>query len=154
MLISFADGSAHSVGFETGYVVKCAWHRMLGEPKDLFTFVHPNRDDPIDNRREGSCTWEAKDTGMLHGFAGYFDCKLYKGVHISINPPTFSEGMFSWFNMFFPLKRPVYLHKGDTIECLFWRCVTDKKVFYEWGLTSPRISPIHNVNGKSYWIGL
>lgn len=90
---------------------------------------------------------------MLHGFGGYFDCKLYKDVHISINPPTFSTGMFSWFQMFFPINAPVYLNKGDTIETIFWRCVSDK-VFYEWALTSPRISKIHNCNGKHYWIGL
>lgn len=146
--------AAHALGFETGYVVKCAWHRMLGEPKALFEFVHPNYDDPIDNRREGSAQWVAPDTGMLHGFAGYFDCKLYKDVHISINPPTASEGMFSWFNMFFPIRNPVYVNKGDTIESVWWRNVTEKKVFYEWVLTSPRISAIHNVTGSSYWIGL
>lgn len=127
---------------------------MLGEPQDLFTFVHPNRDDPIDNRRQGSCRWVTQDTGILHGFTGYFDCKLYKDVHISIDPRTFSEGMFSWFNMFFPIRNPVYLRKGDVIECNFWRCVTDKKVFYEWCLTSPQISKLHNVNGHQYWIGL
>lgn len=112
---------AHVMGFETGYVVRVAWHRMvrervcgpcssfrltrtqplpgaqLGEPQALFEFVHPNADDPIDNRRQGTCRWVAPDSGMLHGFAGYFDAQLYKDVHISINPPTFSTGMFSWF---------------------------------------------------------
>ncbi len=152
---NLAGGSDnHSHGFETGYVVKVAWHKMLGEPAKLFTFVHPNREDPIDNRRQHTCSWVAKDSGMLHGFIGYFDSKLYKDVHISINPPTASEGMFSWFSMFFPIKTPIYLHKGETVEVIFWRCVTDKKVFYEWCLTSPRVSPIHNINGKHYSIGL
>ena len=35
-------------------------------------------------------------SSTLHGFAGYFDCKLYGNVHISILPRTFSTGMFSW----------------------------------------------------------
>ncbi len=49
--------------------------------------------------------------------------------------------------MFFPIRNPVYLNKGDSIESVWWRCVTEKKVFYTWGLTAPRISPLHNVNG-------
>jgi protein arginine N-methyltransferase 5 len=126
----------------------------MGEPQALFKFVHPNDEDPIDNRRQGTCRWTVTEAGMLHGFGGYFDSKLYKDVHISINPPTFSTGMFSWFNCFFPIRNPVYLNKGDVVEVVFWRCVNSKKVWYEWCLTSPRISAIHNVNGKHYSIGL
>jgi hypothetical protein len=70
---------------------------MLGEPEALFKFVHPNREDPIDNRRQESRRWVAKDSGMLHGFIGYFDSKLYKDVHISINPATFSGSFFLFF---------------------------------------------------------
>jgi protein arginine N-methyltransferase 5 len=40
----------------------------------------------------------------VHGLAGFFDSVLYKDVHISINPATFSTGMFSWFPLFFPLR--------------------------------------------------
>ena len=28
------------------------------------------------------------------------------------------------------------------------------QVWYEWGVTSPCLSPIHNSNGRSYWVGL
>jgi hypothetical protein len=41
---------------------------------------------------------------QVHGLAGFFDSVLYKDVHISINPATFSTGMFSWFPLFFPLR--------------------------------------------------
>lgn len=43
------------------------------------------------------CDRSELTTVRIAGFAGYFDAQLYKDVHISINPPTFSEGMFSWF---------------------------------------------------------
>ena len=89
-----SNDSSHSQGFETSYVVKLAWHRTMGEPAELFKFVHPNHQDPIDNRRQGTCRWIVTEAGMLHGFGGYFDSKLYKDVHISINPRTFSTGMF------------------------------------------------------------
>ncbi len=46
-------------------------------------------------------------SSCLHGFAGYFDCKLYADVHISIHPETFSTGMFSWFPLFIPIRTPM-----------------------------------------------
>lgn len=48
-------------------------------------------------------------SSCLHGFAGYFDCKLYADVHISIHPKTFSTGMFSWFPLFIPIRTPMYV---------------------------------------------
>jgi type II protein arginine methyltransferase len=62
--------------------------------------------------------------------------------------------MFSWFPLYIPIRHPVNLHAGDTVEAHFWRCCSDKKVWYEWSIASPQPSPIHNPNGRSYWIGL
>ena len=73
---------------------------------------------------------------------------------ISINPQTFSEGMFSWFPLFFPLKLPMYVPAGSTVEVHFWRCVNGSKVWYEWCVTSPDVHFVQNPNGRSYWIGL
>jgi protein arginine N-methyltransferase 5 len=91
---------------------------------------------------------------VVHGFAGYFDCTLFGDVHISINPETHSPGMFSWFPIFIPLKEPIYVSEGECIEVRMWRCVSTTKVWYEWALTSPAVTPIHNPAGRSYWIGL
>jgi protein arginine N-methyltransferase 5 len=99
----------------------------------------------------------------MHGFAGYFDAKLYSGpagdVHCSIYPPTHTMGpsgepMFSWFPIYFPLRYPVYVPAGCDVEAHVWRCVGPSKVWYEWGTTSPDVGPVHNVNGRSYWVGL
>lgn len=65
-----------------------------------------------------------------------------------------SQGMFSWFPLYIPLRTPVVLKAGDKVEAHFWRCTSPSKVWYEWALTSPSPSPIHNPNGRSYWIGL
>lgn len=64
------------------------------------------------------------------------------------------QGMFSWFPLYIPLRTPVVLKRGDKVSAHFWRCTSSTKVWYEWALTSPAPSPIHNPNGRSYWIGL
>lgn len=119
-------------------------------------------------------------SSVLHGFAGYFECVLYKEVSISINPQSHSKGkamqsrdifrlshlirdadlffvvsgMFSWFPIFFPLKTPVKLRQGDEVELHFWRINNDKRVWYEWCITKPVPVPVHNPNGRSHEIGL
>ncbi|EAL63731.1 protein arginine methyltransferase [Dictyostelium discoideum AX4] len=149
---------------ETPYVVKPHNFHQLAESKPLFTFSHPNRDEIIDNSRYESLEFELTiPSTTCHGFIGYFDCCLYKDVHISINPSNFSTGMFSWFPIYFPLKQPVYFSNGNLnnnnnnnikAKCAFWRNVSKSKVWYEWCLLSPTITPIQNVGGRSYYIGL
>lgn len=62
--------------------------------------------------------------------------------------------MFSWFPMFFPLKTPIQVKQNETITVHFWRCVSNKQVHYEWCVSTPNSSVIHNPNGRTYWIGL
>jgi type II protein arginine methyltransferase len=141
--------------FETSYVVKFHRATQLAAAQPCFTFVHPNPEFPEhDNSRAKRLRFVATEAAELHGFVGYFDATLYGDVHISIDPTTFSDQMVSWFPIFFPLQQPVLVARGATIECHFWRCVDDNKVWYEWALTSPSISPIHNPNGRSYAIRL
>ena len=73
---------------------------------------------------------------------------------ISIVPQTHSPEMFSWFPLFIPLTTPLRLNHGDVLCANFWRCNNDNKVWYEWNITSPIITSLQNVNGKTYWIGL
>ncbi|EEC18637.1 hypothetical protein IscW_ISCW014577 [Ixodes scapularis] len=62
--------------------------------------------------------------------------------------------MFSWFPIYFPIKDPVSLPKGSTLEVHFWRCVTPRKVWYEWLVTQPQLGTVHNPCGRSYTMGL
>lgn len=39
-------------------------------------------------------------------------------VIISTEPSTFSEGMFSWFPLFLPLRHPVLIPDGGRVEVL------------------------------------
>lgn len=140
--------------FETPYVVKMHNYAALGDVKPCFCFVHPNHSARIDNTRHATLKFQARFNALIHGFAGYFHSNLYGNHAISIEPSTESKGMFSWFPIYFPIRTPTYVRKGETIELDIWRCVSSKKVWYEWALASPARSPVHNPRGRSYWIGL
>eukprot|EP00501_MAST-03F_sp_TOSAG23-6_P002247 GSMAST32.ASY1.ANO1.2347.1 assembled CDS len=147
--------------FETGYVVKMHNFKQLAEAKPCFTFNHPLRPiSDINNNRYKILKFKQKEGTMVHGFAGYFESPLHQrqekdcDAFISINPKTFSLGMFSWFPLYLPLKTPFYCKKGEEIELHMWRCVSSTKVWYEWSVVTPVLSSVHNVNGQSHWIGL
>ncbi|XP_074564500.1 protein arginine N-methyltransferase 5 [Curcuma longa] len=142
--------------FETAYVVKLHRVARLAPTLPVFTFTHPEYSNK-GNERYKKLRFEIPlDTGsaVVHGFAGYFDATLYKDVHLGIEPSTLTPNMFSWFPIFFPLREPLYVPRGSTIEVHFWRRSGATKVWYEWCVTSPSTSPIHNSNGRSYWVGL
>ena len=105
------------------YVVKMHNVHQLCESKEVFTFVHPNTDEKIDNRRYTSVEFEITKKAVIHGLAGFFDATLYGDVHISIDQRNFSEGMFSWFPLFFPLRWPASVSAGDKITAHMWRQV-------------------------------
>jgi hypothetical protein len=139
------------------YVVKMHNVHQLCESKEVFTFVHPNTDETIDNRRYTSVEFEITKNAVIHGLAGFFDATLYGDVHISIDQRNFSAGMFSWFPLFFPLRWPAAVSAGDKISAHIWRQVALHKgrVWYEWMVDAAGVpSTIHNPTGRSYWIGL
>lgn len=140
----------------------------LAVSKPVWTFEHPNKaieQDPennLHNTRYSQTKFDIADQDMImHGIAGYFESVLYKDVMISIHPDTHSPGMFSWFPIFFPLRTPLQVSRGSTVTLDFWRATDAKKVWYEWSAavessngSDSSISPIHNVSGRSYWVGL
>eukprot|EP00560_Eucampia_antarctica_P006190 CAMPEP_0197825410 /NCGR_PEP_ID=MMETSP1437-20131217/2497_1 /TAXON_ID=49252 ORGANISM="Eucampia antarctica, Strain CCMP1452" /NCGR_SAMPLE_ID=MMETSP1437 /ASSEMBLY_ACC=CAM_ASM_001096 /LENGTH=876 /DNA_ID=CAMNT_0043425403 /DNA_START=154 /DNA_END=2784 /DNA_ORIENTATION=- len=100
---------------------------------------------------------------------------------ISIAPQSFSVGMFSWFPLYFPLRQPLYVPHGASIICNMWRKTNMSqehvggggRVWYEWcaqvvapggtnnGSSSGggdtkilNVTPIHNPNGRSYFVRL
>ena len=44
------------------------------------------------------------------------------------HPETFSDGMFSWFPIYFPIKTPQLIRKGDKVTASFWRVEGGGKV--------------------------
>ncbi|GAA0171773.1 protein modifying enzyme [Lithospermum erythrorhizon] len=143
--------------FETAYVVKLHRVARLAPNQPVFTFTHPEYSSERSNQRYKKLRFELPgDTGsaLIHGFAGYFDATLYKDVHLGIEPSTATPNMFSWFPIFFPLRKPICVQPGTPLDIHLWRCCGSSKVWYEWCITSPVASPIHNSNGRSYWVGL
>jgi protein arginine N-methyltransferase 5 len=112
----------------------------------------------------------------IHGFLGSFHSVLYESPAdkkteeteegrrqsiISIAPHSFSVGMFSWFPLYFPLKQPLCVPEGSTINCSVWRRSDDGRVWYEWcaeviddGGKIWSTSSIHNPGGRSYHVRL
>lgn len=151
--------------FETPYVVRLHNIYSIAESQACFTFTHPsksfsrssdtNKPQLPDNRRFIELNFIADQSSVIHGLAGYFDTVLLEDVMLSINPTTHSDGMFSWFPIYFPIRQPIQVEQGDTIKVSIWRMKQHQKVWYEWTVkTSQVTSPIHNPNGRSYWIGL
>ena len=188
---------------ETAYVVKLHNVVQLAETQQCFEFVHPNHNwpDHIDNQRFSVREWTGlggEQGATVHGLGGYFESRLYGDVYISILPgsPNYSEGMFSWFPLYFPLRNPIFAAPGEKVgggwgvgggrdrcpaprhapprhatprratpppsapqppklHVHMWRMVSSSRVWYEWAVsTEHHISPVHNPNGRSYWIGL
>ncbi|KAM8718289.1 hypothetical protein ACLKA7_000990 [Drosophila subpalustris] len=135
--------------FHCGYVVLLKNVYDIDEPKALFEFKHPNRDNVVDNTRYKELSFTVQKDCVIHGVGGYFDTVLYKDIILSINPLTHTQGMFSWFPMFFPTQ-PRTVLAGDTISIKFWRCVDPHKVWYEWQLSAPVEGELHNVDGVGY----
>ncbi|KAG4068690.1 hypothetical protein HA402_002381 [Bradysia odoriphaga] len=126
----------------------------IANPQPLFEFVHPNWSKTIDNSRFATVTFETKIDCVLTGFAGYFDTVLYKDIGLSIHPETHTKGLWSWFPVYFPLTEPIQLKSGNRIVANFWRSMGQNKVWYEWSVSKPTITHIHNLKGMHYVIYL
>lgn len=134
---------------ETAYVV--AFHAAYypSKPQKVFSYTHPNW-ELTSNERHVDLSFDVEQDCVIHGFAGYFHCDLYKDVVISIHPPTFSDGMFSWFPVYIPIKNPMFVKKDEKIDVSMWRLENPQKVWYEWAVTSPQPQAIMNPCGRSY----
>ena len=151
-------------GLETPFVVNMFSFTQLALSKPVFTFTHIS---PVDNKAQ-QCDLstslffeDVEQDCIMHGFVGYFDAELYPAdprsvddgcfapVVLSTNPQNRTNQMMSWFPMYFPIEKPVTLGLGQRVEATMWRCSSkqEKKVWYEWAVTSPLTSKIHNGSG-------
>ncbi|KAK9819450.1 hypothetical protein WJX74_006898 [Apatococcus lobatus] len=142
--------------FETSFVVKLHNFSPLAAPQLLFSFQHPADRLPPDNTRFATLMFERPNepSQLCHGLGGYFDCVLYKDITLSTLPATHTPGMFSWFPIYFPLQDPVYCPAGAAVHASMWRCTGAHKVWYEWMLSRPAPTHLHNPLGRSSFVGL
>lgn len=142
----FDTKSSHPL--EASWLVYFGSIYYIDDTKEVFKFDHPNRQIPIDNSRYKVLEFTTKVDCVLNGFSGYFTSKLYKNIELSIHPESHTQGMKSWYSIYFPLKEPVILKKDDRIEVAFWRKCDENKVWYEYQLIAPKESKIINEDGK------
>lgn len=132
------------------YVVNMRNMYIIAPAQPLFTFNHPRNDLERNNDRYATLTFNIKQDCVLHGFAGYFNAILYKDIHLSIEPSTFSKGMFSWYPVYIPIQSTISLKKDEQLKVHFWRLSDASKVWYEWSISEPNAIPVHNPNARSY----
>lgn len=100
------DNNAHlgSVSLQTlEPVVETAWAFSHPSPHVSSSTITTNEH----NMRHCTLRFPVSHRGVCHGLAGYFEAVLYGKVQLSTNPTTMeelSDGMISWFPMYFPLK--------------------------------------------------
>mmetsp|Transcript_325 Transcript_325/g.598 ORF Transcript_325/g.598 Transcript_325/m.598 type:complete len:732 (-) Transcript_325:1361-3556(-) len=137
--------------FERPYVVSIYRGALLSPPQACFTFENKPGSAPSDrgHERHLSLTYTVGDSGMLHGFSGYFEAVLYKDITISTRPDAATPALITWFPFFFPLVHPLYVPRDSVCTVELWRRTSHHQIWYEWALTSPEISAIHNPMGRS-----
>ncbi|KAI1918779.1 hypothetical protein LOZ58_006161 [Ophidiomyces ophidiicola] len=111
-----------------------------------WSFSHPNPHIPppsasssvisnAHNVRQARLTFPCRQRGVCHGLGGYFETVLYDDVELSTNPVTMdskSEGMISWFPIYFPLKTPLHVTENSEVVVTMYRQTDDRRVWYEW----------------------
>ena len=98
-------------------IIKTAWSFQHPNPYLPSTISPISPDAPpqiltnTHNYRSCSLAFPIPNRGTCHGLAGYFETVLYNSrprkIELSTNPATMaskSEGMISWFPIYFPLK--------------------------------------------------
>jgi protein arginine N-methyltransferase 5 len=63
--------------------------------------------------------------------------------------------MYSWFPMYFPIRDPILLRTGQTLVVEMRRVADadEHRVWYEWQIIEPVVSPVHNKAGRSSYVG-
>lgn len=143
---------------EMPFVSRLRSHYKISKegPKKVFSFDHPagRLGEGESSVEFTSIDFTSKTSSVLHGFLGYFECKLYKEIGFSTLPGDYTDSLMSWFEFFFPMSNPIQLEKSDTVTFNIWRKSNKEKVWYEWLVTKPVPSFIHNLNGRTYSIRL
>lgn len=138
--------------FDYGYVVHVTRaFKMCSSPLPVFKFEHPRVDQNETGIRSINLSFSNLSPEVpVDGLIGYFDCQLYKNIHMSTVPSIASLGMLSWFPIYFPLKKSSYFNSLMDVEIK--RLKNSEKVWYEWRIKGTEEEEFQNLNGNSYSI--
>ncbi|KAI1729187.1 PRMT5 arginine-N-methyltransferase domain-containing protein [Ditylenchus destructor] len=131
---------------------------LLDEPKECFSFCHPNTES---NAREKHLRFSFAYPCELMGFAGYFDVCLYKNISLSTVPNVHTSGLISWFPALLPLRNLIRLSDKSSISIFISRKIDEGGIWYEWYIeyeepnTGNKIkTPLQNGNGETQYMRL
>ncbi|ANQ09204.1 Protein arginine N-methyltransferase [Plasmodium coatneyi] len=127
-----------------------------GEPAECFTFQVPNekiQKDNSHNNRYKRLNFTINMNSYLHGFLCYFKSQLYEDVYLSIEPNTHTKNLHSWYPLYIPINKILFLEQGQTLSVSIWRLTDSHKIWYEWCVNGPQSTCIHNYNAKHFSIG-
>ncbi|TRY50527.1 Protein arginine N-methyltransferase [Cryptosporidium tyzzeri] len=132
--------------------LKSHYKISLEGPKEVFSFHHPTEinEEIMENEIFATVEFTSRAESTLHGFLGYFKCDLYNEVGFSTLPSDLTNNPISWFEFFIPISNPILLKKFDKLTFNIWRKSNKDRVWYEWLVTKPSTSFIHNLNGRAY----
>jgi len=136
-------------------------------PDPAFATPYGSGYGPVDPKVSGIVgEAQTSSTGgiTIHGLLGSFTAILYaqngSRCAISTAPHEFSEGMFSWFPIYFPFREPLRIPTGSNINIKMWRKTQQTRVWFEWCAIVHRegdiiaTTPIHNPNGRSSYVSM
>lgn len=66
-----------------------------------FEFTHPVKHSDLSQNK--IIQFKFNENLIIHGFVGYFRAVLYDEVILSTRPIDHTEGLMSWFPMYFPI---------------------------------------------------
>ncbi|CRG93966.1 protein arginine N-methyltransferase 5, putative [Plasmodium gallinaceum] len=143
---------------EIFYVVNLYSYCNISEerPKECFYFEIPNLDikkDNTHNNRYKNINFKIKTDSYLHGFLCYFKSQLYDDIYISIEPGSHTSNLHSWYPLFIPMNKIIYLKKDQKLSFSIWRLTDNHKIWYEWCINEPITTNIHNLNARYFSIG-
>lgn len=119
---------------------------VLAAYQPCFTFEHP--DPGSDFTRQASLRFVAERAGVVHGFMGTFDAAL-DGVEVFGNHPEAPISVaLGWAPLFFPLRQPLRVEKGEALEVAFFRERDARRVWYAWALMAPVQGALQNAGGE------
>ncbi|KAA3680625.1 type II protein arginine methyltransferase [Paragonimus westermani] len=140
---------------DDGISIPCSYTSFVAPFQSAQFYSETKRSHPKQsNSRSTTCSFLMEHDAVVHGLAGYFEAKLFGDVMLSTHPQRHSPQMVSWFPMAFPLDHPVYVRAGESVTVHLWRVVDSRHVWYEWALTEPRPTRIHNGAGHAYKLTL
>lgn len=122
--------------------------------QELFTFNHEHRNGAriLTDKKMKRLQFTMDSDCNVTGFGAYHQSNLYKDVSLN-NYNMLNVKNENCIPMaYFPLKNPQLLTGQQKLEITFWLNgdAVGQRHWYEWQITSPLISCVHNVAGAVY----